>query len=235
MGCGFFNPTRDAFTAVPVLSVSDAPNRDTDCVHIVGQVAHIGMVMVSPFGQLEGVAMKVAAEQKMVSGNKRTFSAERALDFKLVGGGQEILVEKGAWTLCLSPSHYEMNIVRDDKRTDGSAPSGGVKSGGAAWNQRDMPPLTVKPHAAAWWDKFNDGRDPLNGSGIKGQRPRGARESILKDGQACAVLGALKVTDSGARKLVCMGVGKGASVITNQSSLSPAINNCKDGKGRNDA
>lgn len=190
--------------------------------------------METPFGQLQGVAIKVVADTRRPGGGRRpTFEATRVVDFKLLAGGEELLVKGGDWQLELHSSHYEMNILRDDKRTDGTTPTHQVKSGGTQWDQRNMPPLTIKPHASDWWARYNGGRDDLRGTGAKGQTSRGAREFVLRTGELCAVMGMLTRTDSGAR--LCMGVGKGATgkgkgkgraAITNKEAVSHSLKSC---------
>lgn len=204
--------------ANPGCSVGEVIDKENEYVQVCGQVAHNGRLMETPFGQLHGVAIRITTgRNKKYAG---LFVAERVISFSLVGGGRSLEVEGGdGWELALNSSHTEMNILRDDKRADRSAPTMQLKSGGTVWNQREMPPLTVKPNASDWWQTFNGGVDSMPGSGVKGQAPRGAREFVLKPGDVCAVRGELR------RGKICMGAGKGRGCITNNTSVAPWLRN----------
>merc|ERR1712232_117238 len=142
----------------------------------------------------------------------------------IVDGEHEVLVEltdqsSYHFNLKLTLSSNIFNIYRDDQK--GCLVSGGDQPG---QNSKRV----ARPHALKFWNDFNGGKDPPSKmTGVNdamkgfGNRPRFAREHVLKVGDKVAVLGTLRKSNGG-MKIEADSHGE----ITNDPCIAPALKTC---------
>jgi len=233
MGCGA-SASQKEFGNVVAHQVDDVVDLGlTDLlghrVQVVGRTAHTGSVLESPFGQNQGLAMKVSAhypDGHDITGKKACiFSARTCIDFKLLGSNDlELFVEvkKGHTPRIVScPTEEFFNVVRD--KDEGVLKCGGKKG--------QMSKLETKPHARQWWDDYNGGKDPVtnmtavgksvNGMEAFGNCPRMVKETVLRLGEVAALIGTLTACDAGLKLVVDEN-----SIITNNPATAKAIADC---------
>eukprot|EP00747_Dinoflagellata_sp_TGD_P171957 gnl/TRDRNA2_/TRDRNA2_207260_c0_seq1.p1 gnl/TRDRNA2_/TRDRNA2_207260_c0~~gnl/TRDRNA2_/TRDRNA2_207260_c0_seq1.p1 ORF type:complete len:247 (-),score=43.33 gnl/TRDRNA2_/TRDRNA2_207260_c0_seq1:227-967(-) len=177
-------------------TVSTKPDLVGQQVQVVGRVMHTEALLESPFGERQGVAIKivvsVAGHGNAPGPGKRLFAGSSGVPFAIGDGVHQILVDKGSWSLQLKKTRDHFNIVRDDTK-------GCLLSGGPAGTFNEV---EERPHLRKFWEDFNGGKDdPLdmtpfganvNGMSAFGNRPREAAEYVLEVGDLVAVVGMLR-------------------------------------------
>lgn len=183
-------------------------------LHVVGRVGHAGSVLIAPFNETTGVCMTFWAGEELPGGNHRKFlGVQASLDFKVCDGRREIFVQgEGSWKILAGPAHSSNNIKYDSEKN--LIVCGGTQHG---W----LSDLDEKPNATKFWDKVDPGMFSLPSvSGGENKRVY-AKESLIKEGEAVAVLGMLKKTHLGLTMVPS--IRGGLAIITNQGG---AISSC---------
>mmetsp|Transcript_116983 Transcript_116983/g.331033 ORF Transcript_116983/g.331033 Transcript_116983/m.331033 type:complete len:261 (-) Transcript_116983:238-1020(-) len=230
MGCGT-SDLKDFRELPPVLLEDQAFTQLADRVrageeprvHLVGIARPAGRFVESPFGAGRGFAAALTAHHTESGLFARTsgvlFRAKAAVSFR-VGRGDNVVdvdVSPGSrWTF----TNSSLSLVHTENNIDRTGPGGMMKGGGEPGHRSDM---RERPDGLAWWQKFNNKKDPpdrMQSNGRMLARSRVVKEYWLREGDPVAVVGTLRKAEDGTLRLVG---GSDRGLIANVSSHSKAL------------
>jgi len=224
MGCGASVSSKAFSGKVATIIPNVNDSMKDQLVMVLGRVRADSELLMSPFGNDEGVAIRVKitrSNEQMAGQQKVMFSAFSVVNFKICDeDSKEIRIKTRAeghphFSYSLVETHVAWNIARDSAK--GGMVSGGTKPG-------EFTAQELRPNAESFWKQFEAGKDhyheitDMSGSGMQMNRCRKAFEKCLKVGDAVAVLGYCRFDEQGAYL-----EGSDESFITNDPGVTKAL------------